>query len=154
MSSTPTNAGTGKRNQGRRRFLLGLGRSATGVTLLSLGIGLYSRQSASMPATSIRPPGALDESEFAAACIRCGLCVRADARASCDDCMDCYLVCPEQQVLRPALKGLARMSHRPPVVGAASTFARSMFFISEFVSIIPIHLGLTLNLTASPSSGV
>lgn len=31
--------------------------------------------------------------------------VRADARAQCDDCMDCYLVCPEQQVLRPALKG-------------------------------------------------
>ena len=31
--------------------------------------------------------------------------VRADARERCDDCMDCYLVCPEQQVLRPALKG-------------------------------------------------
>jgi len=77
MSSTPTNAGTGKRNQSRRRFLLELGRSTTGVTLLSLGIGLYSQQSASMPTRAIRPPGALDESEFAAACIRCGLCVRA-----------------------------------------------------------------------------
>ena len=31
--------------------------------------------------------------------------VRADARAQCNDCTDCYLVCPEQQVLRPALKG-------------------------------------------------
>jgi ferredoxin-type protein NapH len=31
--------------------------------------------------------------------------VRADARAQCDDCTDCYLVCPEQQVLHPALKG-------------------------------------------------
>lgn len=31
--------------------------------------------------------------------------IRADARAQCNDCMDCYLVCPEQQVLKPALKG-------------------------------------------------
>lgn len=31
--------------------------------------------------------------------------IRADARAQCDDCMDCFLVCPEQQVIRPALKG-------------------------------------------------
>jgi len=31
--------------------------------------------------------------------------IRADARAQCDDCMDCFVVCPEQQVIRPALKG-------------------------------------------------
>lgn len=31
--------------------------------------------------------------------------VRADARDDCNDCMDCYLVCPEQQVINPALKG-------------------------------------------------
>lgn len=31
--------------------------------------------------------------------------VRADAREECDDCMDCFVVCPEQQVIRPALKG-------------------------------------------------
>ncbi len=31
--------------------------------------------------------------------------VRADARDQCDDCMDCFIVCPEQQVIRPALKG-------------------------------------------------
>jgi ferredoxin-type protein NapH len=31
--------------------------------------------------------------------------VRADARESCDDCMDCYRVCPEQQIIRPVLKG-------------------------------------------------
>ncbi len=31
--------------------------------------------------------------------------VRADAREKCDDCMDCFKVCPEQQVIRPALKG-------------------------------------------------
>jgi len=31
--------------------------------------------------------------------------VRADARDQCNDCMDCFMVCPEQQVIRPALKG-------------------------------------------------
>jgi len=31
--------------------------------------------------------------------------IRADARDKCDDCMDCFIVCPEQQVIRPALKG-------------------------------------------------
>ncbi len=31
--------------------------------------------------------------------------VRADGREQCDDCMDCFMVCPEQQVIRPALKG-------------------------------------------------
>lgn len=31
--------------------------------------------------------------------------VRADQRAACDDCMDCFAVCPEPQVIRPALKG-------------------------------------------------
>jgi ferredoxin-type protein NapH len=31
--------------------------------------------------------------------------IRADARDQCDNCMDCFMVCPEQQVIRPALKG-------------------------------------------------
>ncbi len=31
--------------------------------------------------------------------------VRAEGREQCDDCMDCFMVCPEQQVIRPALKG-------------------------------------------------
>ncbi len=31
--------------------------------------------------------------------------VRADNRSACNDCLDCYRVCPEQQVLAPALKG-------------------------------------------------
>ncbi len=31
--------------------------------------------------------------------------VAADRREACDDCLDCFVVCPEQQVIRPALKG-------------------------------------------------
>jgi ferredoxin-type protein NapH len=31
--------------------------------------------------------------------------VDATARAACDDCMDCYTVCPEPHVITPALKG-------------------------------------------------
>lgn len=60
----------------RRRFLLETTRTVGGVALFSLGIGLYSRQSSSLPAEAIRPPGALNEKDFLGACIRCGLCVR------------------------------------------------------------------------------
>ncbi len=31
--------------------------------------------------------------------------VRADAREKCDDCAECYLVCPESQIIKPVLKG-------------------------------------------------
>lgn len=62
--------------QSRRRFLADIARSASAVGILGLGLGLYSTQSRSLPATAIRPPGAGDEIDFQSACIRCGLCVR------------------------------------------------------------------------------
>jgi ferredoxin-type protein NapH len=34
--------------------------------------------------------------------------VTAVRRAQCNDCMDCYAVCPEPQVITPALKGAAK----------------------------------------------
>ncbi|MCL2523224.1 MAG: quinol dehydrogenase ferredoxin subunit NapH [Betaproteobacteria bacterium] len=34
--------------------------------------------------------------------------IAAPARQACNDCMDCFEVCPEPQVIRPALKGEAR----------------------------------------------
>jgi len=34
--------------------------------------------------------------------------VTAARRAACNDCMDCYAVCPEMQVIKPALKGASR----------------------------------------------
>lgn len=60
----------------RRKFLLDSTRAGGTAALVALGVGLYSRQSVSLPASAIRPPGALDEEDFLGACIRCGLCVR------------------------------------------------------------------------------
>lgn len=39
--------------------------------------------------------------------------VKLPARAACNDCMDCFAVCPEQQVIRPALKSI---DGAPPVI--------------------------------------
>lgn len=64
------------RGKTRRGFLVDMARTACGVALVGLGVGLYSRQAASLPAEAIRPPGALDETDFLGACVRCGLCVR------------------------------------------------------------------------------
>lgn len=47
--------------------------------------------------------------------------VSAPGRDRCDDCMDCYAVCPEMHVIAPALKG-AR-SNTSPVITAADCTA-------------------------------
>lgn len=60
----------------RRRFLVSGVRTAGAAALMGLGIGLYSRQSVSLSAEALRPPGALAEKDFSSACVRCGLCVR------------------------------------------------------------------------------
>ncbi|MDX9995185.1 MAG: quinol dehydrogenase ferredoxin subunit NapH [Rhodocyclaceae bacterium] len=39
--------------------------------------------------------------------------VKLPQREACNDCMDCFAVCPEQQVIRPALKGIGGT---PPVI--------------------------------------
>jgi ferredoxin-type protein NapG len=65
------------KSEGRRKFIqscVGLASSAGVVGLLLAG---YSKQSKALPAWALRPPGALPEAEFNAACVRCGLCVRA-----------------------------------------------------------------------------
>jgi len=69
---------TGKKPgfRGRRRFLGEAVAVGGGVTLLGVGLGLYSRQVSSLPPLAIRPPGAGMEKEFLSACIRCGQCVR------------------------------------------------------------------------------
>lgn len=63
-------------NSARRQFITDTARMACGVGLLGVGLGLYARHATALPPAAIRPPGALPETEFSAACIRCGLCVR------------------------------------------------------------------------------
>ena len=51
-------------------------KTAGGVGLVGLGLGLYAQRASSLATQYIRPPGARPEAEFLGACIRCGLCVR------------------------------------------------------------------------------
>lgn len=76
MAASQHKAGKTPASSARRRFLVDMARTGSGVALFSLGIGLYARQAASLPPLALRPPGALDEPQFLGACIRCGLCVR------------------------------------------------------------------------------
>ena len=46
--------------------------------------------------------------------------VRADNRAACDDCLDCFEICPEPQVIAPALRG-EKTGHGPVISAAACT---------------------------------
>ncbi len=39
--------------------------------------------------------------------LKAPLRITAEARKACDDCMDCFAICPEPQIIRPALKGKA-----------------------------------------------
>lgn len=61
----------------RRRFIKNTAGTVCAGCLLSLGVGMYARQTNALPATALRPPGALPEEDFLSACVRCGLCVRA-----------------------------------------------------------------------------
>lgn len=62
----------------RRRFLVDTARTACGVALFGVGVGLYGlHQAEARPPHALRPPGALPGRRFLAACVRCGQCVRA-----------------------------------------------------------------------------
>lgn len=69
-------AGSEDKKVNRRQFLSTTLKTACGVGLMGIGLGFYARRADSLPATAIRPPGALPEEDFLGACIRCGLCVR------------------------------------------------------------------------------
>ncbi|MBF0265062.1 MAG: ferredoxin-type protein NapG [Gammaproteobacteria bacterium] len=60
----------------RRKFISETAKNACAVGLLGLGIGVYSKSANSLSSSALRPPGALPEEDFLAACTRCGLCVR------------------------------------------------------------------------------
>ena len=72
MSATPAKP----RNPNRRRFITDAARGAAGCALAGLGLSWLIRDARALPSTALRPPGALQEEAFLAACIRCGLCVR------------------------------------------------------------------------------
>ncbi len=59
--------------------------------------------------------------------------VRADARARCDDCSECYMVCPEPQVIRPALKGAGQGSKPVIVSGNCTNCGRCIDVCAEEV---------------------
>ncbi|MFB2532983.1 ferredoxin-type protein NapG [Paracoccus sp. p3-h83] len=76
--ATPTAALPAKpvRQPDRRRFLTDTARLAGGCLLAGAGLAFLARDARALPADALRPPGALPEDAFLAACIRCGLCVR------------------------------------------------------------------------------
>lgn len=76
MSDPQTQRAEAVKAPPRRRFLRDVAGVAGSAGLLSLGVGFYARQASALPATALRPPGALAEADFLAACVRCGLCVR------------------------------------------------------------------------------
>lgn len=71
--------------------------------------------------------------------------VRADRRAQCNDCMECYEVCPEAHVLPPALKG-EKSGHGPVVLsGDCTNCGRCIDVCSKDV----FHFGLRFEQTGT-----
>ena len=68
-------SGPARRPFNRRKFLTELAKTACGVSLFALAVGINGKQSRALPANALRPRGALPESDFLAACTRCGMCV-------------------------------------------------------------------------------
>lgn len=60
----------------RRGALARLGRLLIAAVAVGAALADYGRRGRVLAATAIRPPGALPEPKFLAACVRCGLCVR------------------------------------------------------------------------------
>ncbi|MBP2312256.1 ferredoxin-type protein NapG [Azospirillum soli] len=66
-----------KQGVARRRFLATAVKATAGAGCAALLVGEVAAPSRTLAATALRPPGAKGESHFLAACVRCGLCVRA-----------------------------------------------------------------------------
>ena len=69
--------GSGPADPKRRRALKEMAMYAAGTAGVAAAITGFAAQSRTLPAETLRPPGALPEPEFQSACVRCGLCVRA-----------------------------------------------------------------------------
>ncbi|EEU7618503.1 hypothetical protein HEE16_001735 [Salmonella enterica] len=64
---------TAKPQNGRRRFLRDVVRTAGGLAAVGVALGLQ-QQTARATGVRLRPPGALNENVFASACTGCGKC--------------------------------------------------------------------------------
>jgi ferredoxin-type protein NapG len=61
----------------RRSLLAGAGKSVGVVCLAAVSLSAFVETAKKAQANALRPPGALPGDDFLAACVRCGLCVRA-----------------------------------------------------------------------------
>jgi len=59
--------------------------------------------------------------------------IRADKRSACNDCMDCYKVCPEPQVISPALNGAKKAIGPVILSGSCTNCARCIDVCSKDV---------------------
>ena len=64
-----------KLDPNRRQFLKNATRTAAGVCGAGIILGLQQQQAKAKEGVALRPPGALPESDFLAACSRCGQCI-------------------------------------------------------------------------------
>ena len=69
-------SGRQKAGKSRRDVLIDAARTACGVAAAGFGLAALATQSKALPVVALRPPGALTETDFLAACVRCGTCVR------------------------------------------------------------------------------
>ncbi len=60
----------------RRRALADMAKYIVGAGVVTAAMTGFTVQSKTLPVEALRPPGAVPESEFQSACVRCGLCVR------------------------------------------------------------------------------
>jgi ferredoxin-type protein NapG len=61
----------------RRKLLEGAARAACATGFFALALAGLAEPARGLAAEALRPPGALAEDRFLAACVRCGLCVRS-----------------------------------------------------------------------------
>ncbi len=81
--------------------------------------------------------------------------IRADNKLACDDCMECYEVCPEPQVIAPALNG-GRRGHEDngPVIlsGACTNCARCIDICPHSVFEFGPRFGRTRSADTKPAA--
>jgi ferredoxin-type protein NapG len=63
-------------NPARRKAFEDMARFGAGAASCGVMLAAFGEQSRALPAEDLRPPGALPEKQFLAACVKCGLCVR------------------------------------------------------------------------------